>query len=42
MPLEKHVGIAYKCAKELNSFFAAAAAEDWDKAGEIRERIIQF
>lgn len=42
MPLEKHVGIAYKCAKELNGFFAAAVAEDWDKASEARDRIIQF
>ena len=42
MPLEKHVGIAYKCAKELNEFFAAAVAEDWDKASAARDRIIQF
>jgi predicted phosphate transport protein (TIGR00153 family) len=42
MPLEKHVGIAYKCAKELNGFFAAVIAEDWDKASEFRERIIQY
>jgi len=42
MPLEKHVGIAYKCAKELNDFFAAAVAGDWDKASKIRDRITQF
>jgi len=42
MPLEKHVGIAYKCAKELNGFFAAAIAEDWDKASDIRDRITQY
>lgn len=42
MPLEKHVGIAYKCVKELNGFFAAAVAEDWDTAAESRGRIIQF
>ena len=41
-PLENHVGIAYKCAKELNDFFAAAIAEDWEKAGVSRDRIIQF
>jgi len=42
MPLERHVGIAYKCAKELNDFFAAAVVEDWDKASAARDRIIQF
>ena len=42
MPLEKHVGIAYKCVKELNGFFTAAIAEDWDKASDIRDRITQY
>jgi len=42
VPLEKHVGIAFKCVKELNGFFAAAVAEDWDKAAKARDRIIQF
>jgi len=42
MPLEKHVGIAYKCVKELNGFFAAAVAEDWDKASEARDRVIEL
>jgi len=42
MPLERHVGIAYKAAKELNEFFAAAVVEDWDKASAARDRIIQF
>ena len=42
MPLEKHVGIAYKCVKELNEFFAAAIAEDWDRASEARDRVIQL
>jgi predicted phosphate transport protein (TIGR00153 family) len=42
VPLEKHVGIAYKCVKELNGFFAAAVAEDWDRASRIRDRITQF
>jgi predicted phosphate transport protein (TIGR00153 family) len=41
-PLEKHVGIAYKCVKELNGFFVAAIAEDWDAAAKNRDRIIQF
>ena len=42
MPLEKHVGIAYKCVKELNEFFAAAVAQNWDRASEARDRVIQL
>lgn len=42
MPLEKHVGIAYKCVSELEGFFAAAVKGDWDKASEYRDRIIQL
>jgi predicted phosphate transport protein (TIGR00153 family) len=38
-PLEKHIGIAHKCAKQLNGFFAAAVAGDWSKASEIRNEI---
>ncbi len=39
MPLEKHVDIAYRCAKQLNGFFKAAIAGDWDKAAEYRDAI---
>lgn len=42
MPLEKHVGIAYKCTGELRGFFAAAVEGDWEKAGRYREKIIQL
>jgi hypothetical protein len=38
-PLEKHVEIAYNCVKQLNGFFNAAVADNWDKATEIREVI---
>jgi len=38
-PLEKHIGIAFRCAKQLNNFFAAAVAGDWAKATEVREEI---
>jgi len=38
-PLEKHIGIAYQCAKQLNAFFAAAINDDWDKASELRDEI---
>ena len=27
-PLEKHIGIAHRCAKKLGPFFAAAVAGD--------------
>jgi predicted phosphate transport protein (TIGR00153 family) len=39
MPLEKHVGIAYQCTKQLNGFFAAVVAGDWDKASGYRDAI---
>jgi predicted phosphate transport protein (TIGR00153 family) len=38
-PLEKHVNIAYKCAKQLHGFFAASMAGDWDTAGSYRDEI---
>lgn len=39
VPLEKHIGIAYDCAKQLRGFFSAAVAGDWEKATEFRTRI---
>jgi len=38
-PLEKHIDIAYRCAKQLSGFFAAAIAGDWDAAGVHRDEI---
>jgi len=38
-PLEKHIGIAFQCAKQLNEFFAAAVEGDWDKASAVRNEI---
>ncbi len=38
-PLEKHINIAYKCAKQLSGFFAASIAGDWKAATEHRENI---
>jgi predicted phosphate transport protein (TIGR00153 family) len=38
-PLEKHIGIAFSCAKQLKGFFAAAIAGDWDKASKVRDEI---
>jgi len=39
MPLEKHMGIAYRCAKQLRSFFAAAIEGDWERAATVRNEI---
>jgi hypothetical protein len=39
MPLEKHVEIAYNCVKQLNPFFEAAVAGDWQKAAKFRNAI---
>jgi predicted phosphate transport protein (TIGR00153 family) len=38
-PLEKHIGITFRCAKQLHSFFAAAIAGDWAKATAVRGEI---
>jgi predicted phosphate transport protein (TIGR00153 family) len=38
-PLEKHIGIAFRCAKQLNGFFAAAIKGDWEKAAIVRGEI---
>jgi predicted phosphate transport protein (TIGR00153 family) len=38
-PLERHIEIAYRCAKQLRPFFAAAISGDWDEALRIRDQI---
>ncbi len=38
-PLEKHMDVTYRCAKQLNDFFPAAIAGDWDKATAVRDEI---
>ena len=38
-PLEKHIGIAFRCAKQLHAFFAAAAKGNWEKAQSVRNEI---
>ena len=38
-PLEKHIDIAYRCARELRTLFTAVIADDWDAAGKSRDRI---
>ena len=38
-PLEKHVGVAYKCVSRLYPFFKAVLKQNWEKAGQIRDEI---
>lgn len=38
-PLEKHIDIAYQCAKKLRSFFAASIKGDWVAASAVRDEI---
>lgn len=38
-PLEKHIDIAYQCAKQLATFFRAAIDGDWAAAEDSREEI---
>ncbi len=38
-PLEKHVGVAYQCTRQLYPFFEAVLADDWVKAAEYRNVI---
>ncbi|MBT8098983.1 MAG: TIGR00153 family protein [Gammaproteobacteria bacterium] len=42
MPLEKHVDIAYRCAKQLSPFFTAAISGDWDAAEATRIEIENY
>ena len=39
VPLEKHIDIAYRCARQLRGFFSAAVRGDWDGAAKAREEI---
>jgi len=41
-PLEKHIGIAYRCARQLKPFFSAAADGDWEAALVARDKIEKF
>ena len=38
-PLERHIEIAYRCAKQLHPFFSAAIAGNWKKATKVRDEI---
>jgi len=38
-PLEKHIGITFRCAKQLHGFFAAVVKGNWKKAQAVRNEI---
>jgi len=38
-PLEKHIDIAFQCAKKLRPFFAAVIAGDLERMAEVRKQI---
>ncbi|MDH3352699.1 MAG: TIGR00153 family protein [Gammaproteobacteria bacterium] len=38
-PLEQHIGVAFRCAKQLRAFFVAAIAGEWDTAAAVRDEI---
>lgn len=42
VPLEKHMNVVYKAARELGRFFDAVIAEDWDTGAEIRDEIVRL
>ncbi len=39
VPLEKHINISYRCAKQLHAFFLAAISGNWNKAAKVRAEI---
>jgi len=39
MPLEKHVGLSYKCTRQLTPFFKAVIKSDWETAATFRAEI---
>ena len=38
-PLEKHIDLAYRCARKLHDFFAASVKGDWVTAAAVRDEI---
>ena len=41
-PLEKHIGIAYRCARQLKPFFSASIKGDWETALAARDKIEKY
>ncbi len=41
-PIQEHIALASKCARELTPFFEAIIAEDWQRAAGVRKHIIEL
>jgi len=41
-PMQEHMALAVKAAAELTSFFEAVTGDDWPRASEIQQRVVQF
>ncbi len=41
-PMQEHMALAVKAATELTSFFEAVTSDDWTRASEIQQRVVQY
>ena len=41
-PMQEHMALAVKAAAELTSFFDAVTSDDWPRAHEVQQRVVQF
>lgn len=41
-PIQKHIETAHECAMQLEPFFQAAFAENWDEVHNIQQKIIRL
>ncbi|MDB2384510.1 TIGR00153 family protein [Endozoicomonas sp.] len=39
-PIQKHISTAHRCAQQLEPFFEATFADDWEKALTVQQKII--
>ncbi len=41
-PIQKHIAIAHQCATQLEPFFKAVFAENWDEVHNVQQKIIKL
>jgi predicted phosphate transport protein (TIGR00153 family) len=41
-PMQEHMALAVQAAAELTRFFEAVTSDDWPRASEIQQRVVQF
>ena len=39
-PMQKHIATAHRCAQQLEPFFEATFANDWDQAHSVQQQIV--